>query len=110
MKDDKNITIQQLKDKLYSFSKQRGWQKRYTPDTLAKSIVIEASELLELFQWLDNENSKNKVRNELYKKQIVHEMVDVLYYLLMLAHILKVDIFSGVEDKLEDLSRRYLAS
>ena len=106
---DKNLTLNDLKERFYFFSQQRSWEKRYTPDTLAKSITIEASELLEHFQWISNKDSWARLEDGLEKQRISHEIVDILYYLLMLVHILDIDVDSATKEKLEDLKQRYPA-
>ena len=65
------------------FNTEREWHQFHTPANLAKSIVIEASELLELFQWQDRPKSLDNLKEEL---------ADVLSYCLMLAQHYDLDL------------------
>ena len=77
-------TLSELIAMFRDFSHQRGREKNYSPDRLAKSVAIEASELLELFQWKDSTDAWAIAREQDTKLQVAHEVVDILYYLLML--------------------------
>ena len=76
--------MEELMDELIRFQKERDWKKFHTPENLAKSISIEAAELLEHFQW-DKEYDVDEVAEEL---------ADVLIYSLYLADSLNLDIKS----------------
>ncbi len=104
---DESITIQQLSDIFYRFSEDRNWTIGYNPSFLSKSIVIEAAELLEHFQKEDGELAKRKLKDIKIKKEVTDEMVDVLYYLMMLFRILEIDIAAASDAKLAELSKRY---
>lgn len=87
------------------FTKARGWHKQL-PDSLAKSISIEAAELLELFQWsnpttLDLKNDKEKLA------EVKHELADVLIYCCHLANILELSVDEIVVEKLALANKKY---
>lgn len=82
---------------LRQFMEERDWAQFHSPANLAKSISIEASELLECFQWSD-EADLNKV---------VPELADVLTYCFLLADKLGVDPDQVVLDKLQVTRRKY---
>jgi NTP pyrophosphatase (non-canonical NTP hydrolase) len=82
---------------LRAFVSERDWDQFHTPSNLAKSIVIEAAELLECFQWNDEVES-SAVRSEL---------ADVLTYSLLLASKLGLDPGRIVLDKLEETNAKY---
>ncbi len=86
-----------VRDELAAFVAERDWAKFHTPENLAKSIVIEASELLECFQW-NADADDARVREEL---------ADVLTYCLMLADRLGVDPDRIVLDKLAKTREKY---
>jgi len=75
----------------------RDWQQFHTPENLAKSVSIEAAELLECFQW-SNEHDIAEVKREL---------ADVLTYCLLLADKLELDPDSIVLEKLEETKGKY---
>jgi NTP pyrophosphatase (non-canonical NTP hydrolase) len=89
--------IQDLSDTLRKFAEDRYWQGYHTPENLAKSISIEAGELLECFQW-----------NHSYTHRAVYEeMADVFIYLVQLADTLKIDLIGAAYAKMADNDKRY---
>lgn len=86
-----------LKAALREFNSERDWDQFHTPENLAKSISIEAGELLECFQWDNNYD----------KKHLCEELADVLSYCIMLADRLDVDIEEIVLNKLEKTKKKY---
>ena len=82
---------------LRAFVAERDWAQFHTPANLAKSIAIEAGELLECFQWSD----------EAPRDRIVEELADVLTYARLLAAQLEVDPDQIVLDKLEVTKAKY---
>lgn len=73
--------MKEVRDKLREFNQERDWDQFHSPENLAKSIVIEAAELLECFQWDDGYN----------KDDVCEELADVMNYCIMLADKLGVD-------------------
>lgn len=88
-----------LKEALQEFNKERDWDQFHTPENLAKSISIEAGELLECFQWDD------KIELE----EVCDEMADVYSYLVMLADRLDVDLDEIAFAKLQKNIEKYPA-
>ncbi len=86
-----------IKERIRSFIKARDWDQFHSPANLAKSIVIEAAELLENFQW-DNDYELGKVAEEL---------ADVLIYSYQLADVLGCDIETIMNDKLDKNALKY---
>lgn len=89
--------IQELMQKVYLFSEERDWHQFHTPVNLAKSISIEAAELLECYQW--NEHADINAVEE--------ELADVLNYCLLLAKTLNLDPVEIVEKKLAYSAEKY---
>jgi len=86
-----------LRDEIASFTAERDWAQFHTPENLAKSIAIEAGELLECFQWGADVDT-DRVRGEL---------ADVLTYCLLLADRIGVDPDQIVRDKLAVTREKY---
>ena len=86
-----------LKEAFRKFSEERDWDQFHTPENLAKSISIEAGELLECFQW----------DNDFDKTEVCDELADVISYCVMLADRLDVDIETIVLEKLEKTKAKY---
>ncbi|KAK0647144.1 hypothetical protein B0T16DRAFT_307127, partial [Cercophora newfieldiana] len=82
---------------LAAFAAERDWDRWHTPENLAKSISIEAAELLECYQW----------GKEPDPKDVRHELADVLIYCLQMARRLKVDPADIILEKLEVTRKKY---
>ena len=91
-------SLQELKNAIDNFADERDWTQFHTPANLAKSISIEANELLECFQWNEEDYSIEAVKEEL---------ADVLNYCIRMASILNIDISSIVLEKIEKNARKY---
>lgn len=85
-------------DRIRKFSEDRDWEPFHTPENLAKSIVIEAAELLECFQWSDTEYDLNHVKEEL---------ADVLVYSQNLLDKLGLDADEIVNMKMTQNEAKY---
>lgn len=81
-----------------AFVRERNWEQFHTPDNLAKSISIEAGELLECFQW---EPDRYEYR------AVCEELADVMIYCMQLADRLQVDMEDIILDKMEKNEKKY---
>lgn len=80
------------------FTKKRNWDCFQSPKNLSMAISVEASELLELFTWLSEEQSLNLSNDEIQKAS--HEIADILLYLLRLSHVLGIDPLEAAKNKM----------
>lgn len=79
------------------FNEERDWDQFHSPENLAKSISIEAGELLECFQW----------NNEYYLDEVKEELADIINYCLLMADKLGVDPEQIILDKMEKTAMKY---
>ncbi len=90
--------INSLTKRIIAFREARDWKQFHNPKDVALSLVLEATEVMEHFQW------KNKKEVEKYietnKSEIGEELADVLYWVLLMSHDLKVDILEALEKKI----------
>ena len=84
--------LKTLQSRLREFAAARDWQPFHTPKNLAMALMVEAAELLELFQWLTTEQSHTLTKDPQDKERVGDEMADVLLYLLQLADHTGVDL------------------
>jgi NTP pyrophosphatase (non-canonical NTP hydrolase) len=96
----KDDSIKNLQEKIIKFRDDRGWGKHHNPKDLAISVALEASELLECFQWKTKEQIEEYVASE-KSFEIHEEMADVLIYLLQLSHVLDLDLLAAAHKKME---------
>jgi len=90
--------VKELLDIIIRFRDERGWKEHDTPEALAKSIIIEAAELLENYQWADTVPNMENVREEL---------ADVLIYALAMTVDLGLDPEAIILEKLRKNNRKY---
>ncbi|MCU7800117.1 MAG: nucleotide pyrophosphohydrolase [gamma proteobacterium symbiont of Lucinoma myriamae] len=87
-------SIKNLSNELKDFAIKRDWEQFHTPKNLSMALIAEAAELIEHFQWLTPEESKNVNGEKL--KDISHEMADIFIYLLRMAEQLNIDLMSAI--------------
>lgn len=90
--------LEQVKQRIDKFNKDRDWDQFHTPANLAKSISIEANELLECFQWSDSNYDIESVKEEL---------ADVMNYCIQMSMVLGVDIIDIINDKMDKTEKKY---
>ena len=91
------MEYKELLDKIKKFNNDRDWDQFHSPENLAKSVSIEAGELLECFQW----------NNEYDLENVTDEMADVFVYLLDLANKLDIDLLEVTDKKIDKNALKY---
>lgn len=89
--------MEKVQKAIIDFNRERDWRQFHSPENLAKSIAIEAGELLECFQWNNNYD----------KSEVCEELADVLNYCFLLADKLDVDPEEIILNKLEKTREKY---
>ena len=89
--------MERVQKEIEKFNRERDWDQFHSPENLAKSIAIEAGELLECFQW----------DNKFDKEEVCDELADVLNYCLQMASKLEVDPEEIILNKLEKTRKKY---
>ena len=91
------MEFEEVKREIKKFTEDRNWDQFHTPDNLAKSIVIEAGELLECFQWSPE-----------YDEQAVkEELADVMNYCIQLSDKLDISIEDAIIEKIRKNELKY---
>lgn len=96
--------MKQLTEAILKFRDDRGWGRNHDARSLAISVSLEASELLEHFQWVSAEEAIEKD-----KQAIVDEAADVFIYLLQLADVLGIDLKEAAQQKMVKNELKYPA-
>ena len=91
------IIMDDIKEELLMFQRERDWKKFHTPENLAKSISIEAAELLEHFQW----------QKEYDENEVADELADVLIYCLYMAYAMDFDVKEIILNKMKKNAIKY---
>lgn len=87
-----------LRQHIRDFTQARAWERYHTPKNLAMALSVEAAELLEPFQWLTAEQSRQL--SPAQHEAVRQEIADVLIYLTRLADLLDIDLLQAAADKL----------
>jgi dCTP diphosphatase len=101
------MDIVALQTSLREFTQARDWEQFHTPKNLAMALAAEAGELLEIFQWLTDEQAAAITESDTDLELAGGELADILIYLLRMADVLRIDLEGAVQDKLHHNERRY---
>lgn len=100
-----NNELQSLTQALRDFAAERDWAQFHSPKNLASALAVEAAELLEPFQWLTEEQSRNLTVQK--RAEVAAEAADVLLYLLQLCDKLDIDLTEAARRKLVINGEKY---
>ena len=100
-------SLQDLRRRLQAFVDERDWQQFHSPKNLAMAMIVEAGELVEHFQWMTEQQSRELSPDQM--EQVAHEIADTFVYLLRIADVLGIDIIDAANRKLEINARKYPA-
>lgn len=107
MSDKVDGSIQDLQKLVAEFAIARGWLRFHNPRNLAAAIAIEASELLECFQWRSDDMCMLSNLDDVTLRAIQSELADVVIYVLNMANALDVHLASVVRAKLAENVTRF---
>jgi len=99
--------LEELKASVRAFVVERDWERFHSPKNLAMALSVEASELVELFQWLTEEESAQL--DDAQRRRVAEEMADVLWFLVRLSDRLDIDLLQAAGRKLAANAEKYPA-
>ena len=94
-----------LQKRIVAFRDARDWKQFHNPKDLALSLVLEAAEVLEHFQWKSPDEINKYIKTN--KQDISEELADTLYWVLLMAHDLDVDIIKSFKEKMDKNESKY---
>ncbi|MBC8318473.1 MAG: nucleotide pyrophosphohydrolase [Desulfobulbaceae bacterium] len=100
--------MKELRDIVIAFNNERDWDQFHSPKNLAMALMVEMAELLEHFQWISEEQSRNLSSSK--KEHISEEIGDVLIYLVNLADKLGIDPIQAAKNKIKQNHKKYPAA
>jgi len=98
--------LNSILQKLLKFRRERDWEQFHRPKELAISIVLEAAELLEEFQWKTDEEIKKHLKGG-GLENVKDEVADIAVYILLLSHDLEIDLMDAIKKKLKKNAEKY---
>ena len=90
--------LDKLQEMVIKFRDERDWKQFHNPKDTTISLVLEATELLEHFQWKNEEEIAKHLKNN--KTDVAEELADVLYWVLLIANDLDIDLSQSFYDKM----------
>ncbi len=99
--------IQDLTKLVLKFRNDRNWKGRHKYKNMAISIVLEAAEFAEHFQWLNEKEIQEYLKNPEHKEAVADELADVLYWVLLASHDLGLDIRKDFVRKMKKNEKKY---
>lgn len=93
-------------ERIRQFAQERDWEQFHTPKNLAMALSVEASELVEIFQWMTPEQSAEVMSGD-KARAVQDEVADILTYLLRFADVTGIDLDAALTAKAADNERRY---
>jgi dCTP diphosphatase len=94
------IEVEKLLAKINNFSSERDWNQFHSIKNLTMALSVESSELVEIYQWISEEESNDK-SNEIIKTKAREELADIFIYLLRIAEKLEIDLEEAALQKLD---------
>jgi dCTP diphosphatase len=100
-----NLTLQDLTQQIIDFRNARDWKQFHNPKDVSLSLVLEATEVMEHFQWKNAEEMQKHITE--HKEDIADELADVLYWVLLMSHDLEIDILEALKKKIKKNAAKY---
>ncbi|MEW1615963.1 MULTISPECIES: nucleotide pyrophosphohydrolase [unclassified Streptomyces] len=101
------LDVAELQRRLAAFAAARDWGQYHTPKNLVAALSVEASELVEIFQWLTPEQSARIMDEPGAAHRVTDEVADVLAYLLQFCEVLGIDPLRALAAKLDRNEKRF---
>ena len=101
------VDIEKIAERLRQFAADRDWEQFHSPKNLAMALAGEAGELIELFQWLTEEESRNVAQHTFEKERVAEELADIQIYLVRIADQLGIDLTRAVDEKIQSNEMKY---
>ena len=100
------MDIKDIQKQLSDFANERDWDQFHNPKNLAMALSVEASELVEIFQWLTPEQAE-LIMESSENEHVKEEMADIMIYLIRMADKLNVDLEGAVADKIAKNGKKH---
>lgn len=99
------MNMQRIETLIKEFSKKRDWEKFHNPKNLSMALSVEASELVEIFQWLDLEQSENLSPDK--KEHTKQEIADIAVYLIRMCMSFDINLEEAIIQKMKLNEKKY---
>jgi NTP pyrophosphatase (non-canonical NTP hydrolase) len=97
--------IKNMQDQIRVFTEERDWEKFHSPKNLSMALSVEVSELMEIFQWLTE--SETRTLSEEQRAQVEEELGDIFIYLLRISDVTGINLRDSVSKKIKINAMKY---
>lgn len=97
--------LDEITKSIIKFRDERDWKQFHSPKDSAIALLSEATEVLDEFKWLSKEEAEQHIKSN--KKKVADELSDVLFWVLLMAHDLKINIPKAFQEKMKDNKKKY---
>lgn len=97
--------IKDFTKRIVSFRDARDWKQFHNPKDLALSLVLEATEVMEHFQWKNKEEMEEHLKT--HKEDVADELADTLYWILLMGNDFNIDVLDALNNKLKKIEEKY---
>ncbi len=104
---DNEAKIQEMKDIVSAFAKERDWEQFHNPKDLGVALGIEVSELMEHFRYKTNEEIEDLFRDAGKKKEVAYELADIFHMVLRISDVCKIDLSEALKEKMVEARKKY---
>ena len=101
------MNVEDIKRRIEKFASERDWNQFHSPKNLSMAISIEASELMELFQWLDLDQAKEVMKAGKIRDEALDEIADIFIYTLAFCNTNEIDISKALINKMKKNIKKY---
>jgi len=108
--NDSHATVEQLRSLVRQFVDERDWRQFHSPKNLSMALAIEAAELMEHFQWITTDASRDIAADPQQLSAVAEELSDVICYALALANEMGIDISQSLSAKMLKNAQKYPAA
>lgn len=103
----KNIDLLKLNSELELFVKERDWDQFHSVKNLTMALSVECSELVEIFQWMTEEESNGVIQDQITINKVQDEVADIFLYLMRILSKTNIDLESAVKSKMKKNAEKY---
>ena len=101
------LDIKEIQKRLQEFADDRNWERYHSPKNLIMALSAEVGELVELFQWLTENESKKENLSEEFLNKSREELADIMIYVIRIADKLDIDLVAAISEKLKINEQKY---
>ena len=97
----------ELAKRIADFCHDRDWEQFHNPKNLSMALAVEASELMEIFQWLTHDQSRQESLTTEQHQAVAEEVADVVIYAIRMAQMTGIDLLEAISKKIDKNERKY---